>query len=336
MWSDSRFAVLAQLLGVDRYSAIGRMAAVWGECADQETDRLESVFLAVHLGCDSATAVTALARARLGEDLGEGLVRIRGCAGRTDWLAAKRANGRRGGRPPKQATGQANRKPNDNREQTEAKPRAQSRVTESEPWNNPPAPAPAPAKDSTNRESRPRDGIACEPDAPSLAVAVEHQEPGSAQDDASAPLCPVPVGSAATIPPAKKRGAQGRSERTAQAWWETWDKWGQQNVTGWRSDPVSGPVIVSRALRELRAPRDQGGSELRDADIEHAMAVMRVRGQARGRTSSEPYYAYVLCWQRPSLIVEHRQQPLPRAPRQIGRAEPSPASAFGVGGKVDL
>lgn len=153
VWSDSRYHVLAQSLGCTHYEAIGRMAAIWGECADRETDRFASVFVSVHLGCKPEDAIHALVQANLGEDMGDGVVRIRGCRNRTEWLAKKRANGALGGRPRKQAKSKTKsvaktRKPSSDVRFSETKPNPDLGYD----FNNPIAPAPAPAPASSLRE----------------------------------------------------------------------------------------------------------------------------------------------------------------------------------------
>jgi hypothetical protein len=37
VWDDWRFQALADELGVDLYSAVGRMARLWGQCTDRQS-----------------------------------------------------------------------------------------------------------------------------------------------------------------------------------------------------------------------------------------------------------------------------------------------------------
>lgn len=104
-FNDSRFHKLGRALGVTRWDALARMAAVWSECTDREQDVLDLETLSFHLGCDDDQVVDALCnRAELGEITTGGDVRVRGCRGRIEWLAKQRANGRKGGRPKESKT----------------------------------------------------------------------------------------------------------------------------------------------------------------------------------------------------------------------------------------
>ena len=98
VFTDSRFDVLARELRTTRDSAVMRMIRVWVNCTDRETDRFSPRFLSPLLRCKADQVVAALCEsAQLGEALDDGTVRIRGCAGRTDWLAKKRATAEAGG-----------------------------------------------------------------------------------------------------------------------------------------------------------------------------------------------------------------------------------------------
>lgn len=98
VWSDARYDVLAEALDIDRYSAVGRMAAVWAMCTHRETDRLKATFVGALLGVGPARAGEVLDDAELGEVTDDGQIRIRGCGGRTEWLSEKRDTKRKGGR----------------------------------------------------------------------------------------------------------------------------------------------------------------------------------------------------------------------------------------------
>src|SRR3990167_5411634 len=131
-FADARFGVLARLLGMsDADHAIGKMARVWLECTARERVTLSAVELEVLFGV--ANVADALVDSGLGERVSDTEIRIRGCAGRTDWLARKREAGRihgkKGGRPVK------------------GSPFPKTRVTlsETQKTETPPAPAPAPA-----------------------------------------------------------------------------------------------------------------------------------------------------------------------------------------------
>lgn len=128
-FSDRRFDVLARLLKLPNGDcARGMMASVWRQCTAQGKHVLSVDIVEAILGDGGSTAIV---RADLGERV-DGGVRIKGTAGRTEWLEKLRANGRKGGRPP---------------HRTNSEPIANQELTSSQAPPNPPAPAPAPAKD---------------------------------------------------------------------------------------------------------------------------------------------------------------------------------------------
>lgn len=139
---DPRFEALAMLSGWSgAYEAIGRMARLWLYCTTRETDVLAPFEVAGTLGLEPDRAAEVLVDCNLGE-LTEDGIRVKGCQGRTDWLARKREqgriHGRKGGRPKK------------------GDPSASKRVTLFSEKGcalkkiTPPAPAPAPDRSRTN------------------------------------------------------------------------------------------------------------------------------------------------------------------------------------------
>src|SRR5262245_45934728 len=117
--SDPRFGVLARLMGTgDRDTALGRMVRVWNECAERETQVLSHAVLEDIFGHPSAAdwllqaelASTTWRNSRkrvAGTERNR--IRIKGTAGRIEWLANRRREGRlggrKGGRPPKTPRG---------------------------------------------------------------------------------------------------------------------------------------------------------------------------------------------------------------------------------------
>jgi hypothetical protein len=98
---DARYQALARLLGVDRWSAIGRMAAVWNQCLQTESYVLSEVI--VNSMFDDAPVMSeALLKAGLARPHRHGIY-ICGTKGRIEWLKNKRdaarRNGKLGGRP---------------------------------------------------------------------------------------------------------------------------------------------------------------------------------------------------------------------------------------------
>lgn len=120
VWAESRFDVLALLLGVDGYSARARMAAIWADCTERETCSLRAAMIAVHLGCAVESVLDILVTAELGEPADDQpggsagtspgaspttshpagpLIRLKGTnEKRTLWLAKNRASAASGGK----------------------------------------------------------------------------------------------------------------------------------------------------------------------------------------------------------------------------------------------
>jgi hypothetical protein len=179
--TDSRYRILAGILGIDHHSAIGRMLLIWNECQERETYSLKAVVIDALFGLEGAAK--AVVEADLGEPLGvsetEPLgvnteIRVRGTRGRIEWLARRRKDGReggkKGGRPRKKTPGGL---------------RAET----------PPAPAPAPTRkgDSEKRTysdaqpstaagtgspSRDQDRTRPDPDCPFVPMAERCSAPG--------------------------------------------------------------------------------------------------------------------------------------------------------------
>lgn len=126
-WTDSRFDLLAELIGQTRDVALIRMAMLWGQCTDDETHILGEATIRGRLG---RQGVDAILEADLGERV-DGGIRIKGTgADTTDWLAVKRRAGRSGGKQ-RAANAEARRKQTASSAQTEPKhaaadPEAQS------------------------------------------------------------------------------------------------------------------------------------------------------------------------------------------------------------------
>lgn len=97
---DERYVVLGSLMGMDEFAAIGRMAKIYKYCTDRQTYLVSEVFI---------KAVTRLAdfpKLMVEADLAEvvkGQYRIKGTAGRIEWLAKLRENAKLGGAARKNA-----------------------------------------------------------------------------------------------------------------------------------------------------------------------------------------------------------------------------------------
>lgn len=128
---DPRFKVLAAKTGRSHYDTILRTALLWRQCAEDNTYCLSAAII------DGLTDSTGYAEMLADPDVGlaervevdgRTMYRIRGTEGRVEWLAAKRENGKKGGRP-KSAYLDA----------PSPKPIANLELTETEPTPNPPS-----------------------------------------------------------------------------------------------------------------------------------------------------------------------------------------------------
>ena len=91
---DPRIEYLGVLLDTGRYDALGRMIAVWDFCTEHDTYIASNAAVCGIFGADG---VKHLLEADLAEVTDEGL-RIRGTAGRIEWLRKKREAAAKGGR----------------------------------------------------------------------------------------------------------------------------------------------------------------------------------------------------------------------------------------------
>lgn len=129
VWTDPRFDVLAHRLGIDKPAVVGRMAALWGACTLKCAYSLPVPVVATVLACPYDEVVEILVASGLGEDLGDGLVRLCGTEGRIEWLQRKRNAGKKGGsrsKPkaqPKQIESTPASKPKAQPKQTRSKPK---------------------------------------------------------------------------------------------------------------------------------------------------------------------------------------------------------------------
>src|SRR5690606_6432310 len=101
-FSDERYEDLAELAGMAASEhARGKMARIWRQCTIEGTHVVSNSIPRRVLG---PNAIDALVGARLAEIVDENHVRIRGTAGRIEWLKRVRENGKydkHGGRPRK-------------------------------------------------------------------------------------------------------------------------------------------------------------------------------------------------------------------------------------------
>jgi hypothetical protein len=94
---DPRYQLLGAMLGKSRQHAFGCMVEIWEWCTERETDVLQPAIVAVFLESPPERAADMLVASELGELTDKG-IRIRGCAGRVEWLAHIREGARKGGK----------------------------------------------------------------------------------------------------------------------------------------------------------------------------------------------------------------------------------------------
>jgi len=110
---DPRFDRLARLLELpDADCARGKMVRVWWLCYENGVHSLDAADVADVLGVSDDEARRILLESRLGSANDDGSLRIKGTAGRIEWLIQKREAGKKGGEASKnkRAKGRASAK----------------------------------------------------------------------------------------------------------------------------------------------------------------------------------------------------------------------------------
>jgi uncharacterized protein len=94
-FDDARIVALGRRLGIDRFSALGRMAFIWRHCTEEETHTI-TLELA-----DAVADLTGFSDACVSVGLatfvGPGLLKIKGTEGRIEWISHRREAARIGG-----------------------------------------------------------------------------------------------------------------------------------------------------------------------------------------------------------------------------------------------
>jgi hypothetical protein len=154
------------------------MASLWAICTHRQTAMLSAGAVAGALGCDVELAAKILVDSDLGELAEGGLIRIKGTAGRIEWLGARREAGSKGGKksqdqanakqtPSKAQAKDSKRQANAEQAPSKIDPLSLSLSTEKRSTEPPPAP-------SVEFELRPPDEPP-KPKAPKPGPASEHQ-----------------------------------------------------------------------------------------------------------------------------------------------------------------
>lgn len=110
-WDDPRFVMLGKMLCTTKFDALGRVAKLWAHCTDRNSHFVTAEV--IDIVCDYEGAHLHLVACDLAEEI-DGLIRVKGTKGRIEWLANKRKNGDKGGRPRKtkpKPIGYSNAKP---------------------------------------------------------------------------------------------------------------------------------------------------------------------------------------------------------------------------------
>jgi len=93
-FGEPRIELLGELAGYNRYEALGRLAHLWRMCTHRQQHIVSETVVTACLG---PRGVEALIGAELGERAGDG-IRVRGTAGRIEWLQELRERAAAGGR----------------------------------------------------------------------------------------------------------------------------------------------------------------------------------------------------------------------------------------------
>ena len=124
-FDDPRFALLAKRLGIDKFSALGRMAKVWGYCTQAEAYWLPDVEFDVLFDIDGAADAAVESRlVERGEGENSGMVRVRGTRGRIEWKQKLRKNSKKGG-----AARKAKAKPDGSQKATQKEAKAEPELS---------------------------------------------------------------------------------------------------------------------------------------------------------------------------------------------------------------
>lgn len=97
-FADPRIELLGAIAGYNRYEALGRLAHLWRFCTERNSYVVSDAVISATLG---DRGVTAIVQAELGDRATDG-IRVRGTAGRIEWLEKKRKAAVAGGEANRQ------------------------------------------------------------------------------------------------------------------------------------------------------------------------------------------------------------------------------------------
>jgi hypothetical protein len=109
--TDPRYAILGRLMGVDKFSARGRVEMLWSHCTEIKSYFLTSSVIDTLAECEGFSELICHPEVKLGEKTDSG-IRIKGTRGRIEWLAKLRKSSEKGGEKTR-AKWLANRGPKD-------------------------------------------------------------------------------------------------------------------------------------------------------------------------------------------------------------------------------
>lgn len=81
-WSDPRVRAFSEMSGYSFYETMGRLAGLWSRCTELQNECPGEVEIRACLG---QRGVELLVDSGLGEVMGDGSIRVRGCVGRHEW-----------------------------------------------------------------------------------------------------------------------------------------------------------------------------------------------------------------------------------------------------------
>lgn len=99
-FDDPRIEVLGMVAGYNRFEALGRLAHLWRICTQRAAYVVSEAFIIGSLG---SKGVEAILQADLGERTSAG-IRVKGTAGRIEWMTKRREAGRAGGEANRKRT----------------------------------------------------------------------------------------------------------------------------------------------------------------------------------------------------------------------------------------
>ena len=94
--TDPRFSILGKLMGIDKFSARGRVEMLWSHCTEIKSYYLTPTVIDTLAECDGFSEMICHSEVSLAEKTDKG-IRIKGTRGRIEWLTTLRKSSAKGG-----------------------------------------------------------------------------------------------------------------------------------------------------------------------------------------------------------------------------------------------